>query len=186
MKKTWMCLYTCCVVRAVHLDLVPDLTTPAFLRCFRRFVSRRGLPSQMVSDNCKMFKAAAKAIREVKWIFNVPKAPWWGGFFERLVGCTKRCLRKAIGQAKLSQDELLTVLTEVEMVLNSRPLTVISSEDLEEPLTPSHLIVGRRILNAPDLQCPVPNEFDVSPNVFTKRARYLSTTINQFWQRWKE
>ena len=104
MKKTWMCLYTCCVVRAVHLDLVPDLTTPAFLRRFRRFVARRGLPSQMVSDNGKTFKAAAKAIQEVKWIFNVPKVPWWGGFFERLVGCTKRCLRKAIGQAKLSQD----------------------------------------------------------------------------------
>ena len=142
MKKAWICLYTCCVVRAIHLDLVSDQTTPAFLRSFRRFVARRGVPHQIVSDNGKMFKAAAKALRGVKWIFNVPKAPWWGGVFEHLVRCVKRCLRKMVGQAKLSADELLTVLLEVEMVLNSRPLTVVSAEDVEEPLTPSHLIVG--------------------------------------------
>ena len=53
--------------------------------------------------------------------------------FERLVRCVKRCLRKTVGQAKLSTDELLTALLEVEMVLNSRPLTVVSAEDLEEP-----------------------------------------------------
>ena len=55
----------------------------------------------------------------MKWVFNIPKAPWWGGIFERMVRSTKRCLRKIVGQAKLSYDELLTALTEVEIVLNS-------------------------------------------------------------------
>ena len=185
-NKVWICLYTCCVVRAVPLELVMDMTTPAFLRSFRRFVGRRGLPSQMVSDNGKTFKAAAKAMQDVKWIFNVPKAPWWGGVFERLVRSVKRCLKKMLGQAKLSYDELLTALVEVEMVLNSHPLTVVSTEDVEEPLTPSHLIVGRRLMDVPEPHCPEPDEFEVNCDTITKRARHLRTTINQFWQRWRK
>ncbi len=172
-NKVWICLYTCCVVRAVHLDLVPDLSTPTFLRSLKRFAACRGLPNQFISDNGKTFKAAAKAIRTlvnhegvqdhlrglgVKWIFNIPRAPWWGGFFERLVKFTKRCLRKVVGQAKLSYDELLTAITEVEAVINSRPLSYISMDDLEEPLTPSHLLVGRRILSLPDHLCRDINE----------------------------
>ncbi len=66
------------------------------------------------------------------------KAPWWGGFFERLIKSTKRCLRKIVGQGKLYYDELRTVLVEMEAVINSRPLTYLSAEDLDEPLTPSH------------------------------------------------
>ena len=81
-KKVWICLFTCCVVRAVHLELVMDMSTPTFLCYFRRFVDRRGLPKQMISDNGKTFKAAAKTISDIKWTFNVPKAPWWGGVFE--------------------------------------------------------------------------------------------------------
>lgn len=79
----------------------------------------------MISDNGKTFVAAAKTIKRVvsspevqnylegtgcEWRFNVPRAPWWGGLFERLVRSTKRCLRKALGQAKFSYDELLTAL----------------------------------------------------------------------------
>ena len=64
-KKVWICLYTCCVVRAVHLDLVSDLSTPAFLQSLKRFTARRGLPSKILSDNGQTFKAAAKAIHAV-------------------------------------------------------------------------------------------------------------------------
>ena len=98
----------------------------------------------MISDNGKVFKAAAKVIKNVlssakvqnycegigiRWRFNFPKAPWWGGLFEQLVRSTKRCMQKALGQAKLSYDELLTALVEVELVLNSRPFTYISADD---------------------------------------------------------
>ena len=185
-KKVWICLFTCCVVRAVHLELVMDMSTTTFLRCFRRFVGRRGLPKQMISDNGKTFKAAANTISDIKWTFNVPKAPWWGGVFERLVRSVKRCLKKMLGLARLTYDELLTALVEVELVLNSRPLTVVSTEDLEEPLTPSHLIVGHRLRDAPDLQFSDPEEFEVDSDVATKRATYLKRTIGQFWQRWRK
>ena len=83
----------------------------------------------------------------LQWLFNLEKAPWWGGMFERMVKSTKRCLRKAIGRAKLTYDELLTTITEVEMILNSRPLSYMANYDVEEPLTPSHLILGRRVIN---------------------------------------
>ena len=87
----------------------------------------------------------------MEWIFNLEKAPWWGGVFERMIKSVKRCLRKIIGRARLCYDELLTALTEVEMIVNSRPLSYVSTEDIEEPLTPSHLLVGQRILSLPDI-----------------------------------
>ena len=95
--KVWICLFTCCVVRAVHLELVVNLSVVSFIQCFKRFVSRRGLPRRLVSDNGKTFKGAAKFIRMimshydtrkhlsdlgVEWQFNVERAPWWGGVFE--------------------------------------------------------------------------------------------------------
>ena len=164
-KKVWICLYTCCVTRTVHLDIVPDLTPEAFLRSFRRFTARRGLPSKIVSDNATTFKSASKQItklmndpgvkqylseKRVQWIFNLERAPWWGGLFERMVRSMKRCLKKTIGGAKLTYEELMTVTVEVEMILNSRPLSYVSSEDVDEPLTPSHLLHGRRLLSLPD------------------------------------
>jgi len=199
-SKAWICLYTCCVTRAVHLDLVPDLSTEAFIRSFKRFVSRRGIPSKLVSDNGKTFKAAAKLIQSIvdhndvqhylsglgiKWIFNLPKAPWWGGLFERLVRTTKRCLRKTIGQARLTYDELSTVLVEVEAVINSRPLSYVTADDFEEPLTPSHLLIGRRILSLPDHLChQYEDAVESGHSLLTKQACHVNRTIDSFWKRW--
>ena len=80
---------------------------------------------------------------KLEWRFNLEKPPWWGGFFERMVGKVKRCLRKVLGNAKLTYDELLTTLVEIEGTLNSRPLTYAYDEVGVEVLTPSHLIFGR-------------------------------------------
>lgn len=153
-QKCWICLFTCCVTRAVHLELVYDLTTHAFIRCFKRFSARRGLPGLIISDNGTTFKGASKVILQmikrpevlqhfdglgIKWRFNIERAPWWGGLFERMVQSTKRCIRKYVGKAKLTQEELLTLTVEVEGVLNSRPLTHITTFEDGNPLTPSHL-----------------------------------------------
>ena len=106
--KVWTCLFTCLVVQAVHLETVTDLSTETFIRCLKRFAARRGIPLMFLSDNGKTFKAASRFIKAVfkedivqnqlsgwgvEWTFNVEKAPWWGGAFERLVRSTKKCLK---------------------------------------------------------------------------------------------
>ena len=100
-------------------------------------------------------------------------------------GDIKRCLRKVIRQAKFTYDELLTAIIEVEMVLNSRPLSYMSADDLDEPLTPFHLIVGRRLMSAPDHSDQDSDEFEVTPDTLTRETRHLSLIVNRFWERWR-
>ena len=99
----------------------------------------------------------------------------------------KRCLSKVIGRAKLSFDELLTVVTEAEMIVNSRPLSYVTSEDLDEPITPSHLLIGRRILSVPDNLCYSDDDetYEVTRAVLTKRMKYIGRTLDHFWERWR-
>jgi hypothetical protein len=124
---------------------------------FRRFASRQGLPATLLSDNAKTFKAAHKELRKIihspeveqflaekriTWKFIVERAPWWGGFWERLVRNVKRPLKKVIGKSSLSVDELQTILTEIEAVINARLITYVYGDDesVSYPLTPSDLI----------------------------------------------
>ncbi|MEW8544196.1 MAG: integrase [Candidatus Thiodiazotropha sp.] len=121
-QKAWVCLYTCLVTRAVHLELMHDMTTHEFLLGFRRFIARHGKPRKMISDNATQFKPASDCIdkllgqiltqndvvsyassHDIRWDFIVESAPWMGSFYERLVALVKRSLRKAIG--KVLSDE---------------------------------------------------------------------------------
>ena len=117
----------------------------------KRFISRRGIPTLIVSDNGKTFidYSVQKYVnsKNINWKFNVPTASWWGGVFEVLVKLTKKCLRKTLGNAHLTYEELETVLVETEGILNSRPLTFVYDEITEPPLTPSCLVIGRRLLD---------------------------------------
>ena len=167
-EKTYICLYTCASTRAIHLELTRSLTVDAFLLAFRRFSSRRGLPSTMVSDNAKTFEAASREISKIfksprvlrylaenriKWTFIVEKATWWGGFWERMVKIVKLCLKKSLGRSSLNFEELRTLLTEVESVVNLRPLTYVHDDHggLNYALSPSHLIYGRKISTLPNM-----------------------------------
>ena len=202
--KAWLCLYTCCTTRAVHLDLVPDLSTNTFVRSFRRFCARRGTPSLVVTDNAKTFKKADQALqslmekaemenhladRGIQWKFNVEKAPWQGGFFERMVKSAKRCLKKSIGKQALTYEELLTLVIEVEAVLNSRPLSYVAEDDTEEPLTPSHLMTGHRVLSLPDPTACGEKEdpdFQLTSENLPGRMKHLTAIKEKFWRRWKQ
>ena len=196
-RKVYIALFSCCVTRAIHLELVEDLSAEAFRRALRRFVARRGTPTLIVSDNAKTFQATEKALndlfnnpevaseldrKKVEWRFNLERAPWWGGFFERIVGSMKACLRKVLGNVRLTFDELLTVLVEVEGTLNSRPLTYDYNEVEHEVLTPSHLIFGRRIQSMPDEIAEEPDENESS---CSERFRYLTVKLAHFWKRWR-
>ncbi|XP_068685002.1 uncharacterized protein [Montipora foliosa] len=178
--------YTCASSRAVHLDVVPRLTTEAFVRSFKRFIARRGVPNLVVSDNGSTFKSEELkkllADHRIEWKLNVALAPWWGGFFERLVRSTKRCLKKTLGTARVSYEELLSVVVEIEGILNSRPLTYVDNK-LRSPLTPSQLVIGRRLLSKEE---KTPSEAPQTRSELSRRAKYLTTVLSQFWRRWQK
>ena len=160
MSKCYIVLFSCCITRAVHLELIHDLTAFSFIHVLRKFCARRGMPNLIISDNAKTSKSTAKALRkmneqrqmqdflagkQISWLFNLECASWWGGHFDRSVGSVKRCLKKVLGNAKLSFLQLEVVLFEVESTLNSRPLTYVYEDLSEEPLTPSHFLHNRRL-----------------------------------------
>ena len=97
-----------------------------------------------------------------------------------MICCVKHCLKKILKNTKLMYDELLTVKVEVECVKNSKPLTYVSSHDTEEPLTPSHLLIGRRILSIPN-KCATTEEDETDVQLLTRRQHYLSELLGQFW-----
>ena len=101
-----------------------------------------------------------------------------------MVKSVKRCLKKTLGNSLLTYDELLTALIEIEMVLNSRPLSFVSSDDLQEPLTPSHLLIGHRLLSLPLYNYSEDCDYNATIQAVnvTKRMAYL---LNQFWKRWQ-
>ena len=136
MYKCYIALFTCASTRAIHLELSPDLSANSFIRVLKRFIGRRGFPGLIISDNGTTFKdAKVKKFtleRNIEWKFNVPTASWWGGCFEICVKLVKRCLKKVLGNAKLSYEELESVLIETEGVLNSRPLTYVYKELSED------------------------------------------------------
>ena len=98
------------------------------------------------------------------------------------MGCVKRCLKKVLRNARLTYEELLTLLIQIEGVLNSRPLTYVDEEE-NEPLTPSHLVIGRRILSIPS-EPPDAGKCEVEKRVIVKRNKYLITVLGHFWKRW--
>lgn len=150
--KGWICIFTCAIYRAVHLELASTLATQGFLECLRRFIARRGRPSSIYCDNGTNFMSASNMLRkldwekitknssisQIEWYFNPPAAPWWGGWWERLIGILKSLLRKILGKASLSYESLYTVLCDTEAIINSHPLTYISEDPNDlKPLSPS-------------------------------------------------
>ena len=205
-SKVYICLFTCASTRALHLEIAEDMTTKAFLGGFRRFISRRGIPESILSDNAKTFKVGAKTLKSIatqmiekpesqkflsdhgiNWHFIPEAAPWWGGFYERMVGLVKRPLKKVIGRACLNVIELSTILTEVEAVLNSRPLTYTYVNTKEEgPLTPAHFLCGHRLLSLPDQQNSNEDYGNTTREELSRRAKYHETLIHSFWKRWQQ
>ena len=186
MFKSYIALITCASTRAVHLELTPDMGAEALIRASKRFQARRGIPRFIISDNGKTFKDLTVKSYVIEngtqWNFITERAPWFGGFYERLVQSVKRCLRKTLRNAKLNYEELNTHLIEVEGVLNSRPLTYLYDE-IGEPLTPSHLIMCRRILDRPNQR----EICDIVSNAksLKGRAKYLSIILEHFRTRFK-
>lgn len=166
--KGYICLFVRLATKAIHLELVSDLTTNAFLADFRRFSSRRGLPVKMMSDNGTTFVGAdhqmdhslSRFIHEtepeiaalaahdgVTWSFIPPAAPHFGGLWEAGVKSTKYHLKRILGNAVQTFEEMATTLTEIEGCLNSRPLCPMTTDPNDlTALTPAHFLTGGSLL----------------------------------------
>ena len=136
-------IFTGAASRTVHLDIGRNTGSSAFLR--------RGIPSLMISDNATCFKSEEVRLSEellrlgIRRKLIVESSPRWGGFWERLINSITRSLNRIIFRALVNYEELLTTITEIEAIMNSRPLTYIGNE-VDEILTPEHLLMGKRIL----------------------------------------
>ena len=164
-----------------------------FLLSLKRLIARRGRPEITYSDNAATFKAADKwlnkvrtdekfhaflADRAIHWRFNLSRAPWWGGQFERLIGLFKRAFYKAIGNNTLSWEELSEVVLDVEVVLNNRPLSYIE-DDVELPvLTPSSM------LNINPSALPELRPHHIDNRDLRKRAKFMIKCKESVWNRW--
>ncbi|XP_068234230.1 uncharacterized protein [Palaemon carinicauda] len=189
-KKLYKLLFTSAIVRAVHLELTGSMSLVDFMQALWRFAALRGIPSVIYSNNAKTFVATSSEVQKVfghlapKWRFNVPRSPWWGGWFEGLVGSVKIALKKTLGIRYVIKNELETTLIEIEACINSRPLTFVSDEpDLEHYLTPSHVILGRNITSKP----PVDIEpYVVTPDDLRDREEIGDKRLEQFWNVWRK
>ena len=139
--KIFSYVYVCCTFRAIHIELAPSLSAESFIDTFRRFISRRTRPDWVISDGQKGLKLAAQVLSNtfqaailsevttdfcgqnaIQWSFSVPLASFQMGLVERLVGIIKAAIRRAIGTRLLTLWELLTILAEIEALINARPL----------------------------------------------------------------
>ena len=204
--KRYGVLFTCLSSRAIHLEVSATLETDSFINALRRFISRRGpvrtircdQGSNLVGAKNELQKALSSMDqtrvrhflleRNCDWIefqLNVPSASHMGGVWERQIRTARNVLSVLLDQcgSQLNDESLQTLMTEVEAVVNSRPLTVenLTSPDALEPLTPNHLLTGKsRIV------LPPPGEFQRADLYLRKRWRRVQHLANEFWVRWKK
>lgn len=189
-EKRWGCIFVCMTTRAVHLELAPSLSTQDFLNCLRNFSNIRGQPAVIFCDNGTNFVRAQKLLADlseggangIKWKFQPPAAPHWGGTHEALVKSAKRALTLEEEQGArrhLREHELRTALCEVTGFLNSRPLTYKGSDVGDaRALTPNHFLIQRGSIEPP------PGEYASLDHRY--HFQYLQGLIDKVWERWTQ
>ncbi|GFX68999.1 integrase catalytic domain-containing protein [Trichonephila clavipes] len=185
--------------RAIHLELVTDLSADAFIAALKRFISHRGKCSDIYSDSGSNFVGAKRKLMEfeklaksdsynqnvskflndndIKWHQNVPGAPHMGGLWEAGIKSTKYHLKRVVGETKLTYEEFETFLTQIEACLNCIPLTPISNDPNDlSALMPGHFIIGRPLTSIPE-----PNYID-SNNSYLTKWQQIQKLVQQFWK----
>uniref|UniRef100_A0A914LDH4 Integrase catalytic domain-containing protein n=1 Tax=Meloidogyne incognita TaxID=6306 RepID=A0A914LDH4_MELIC len=202
--KYWICFWVCLTTRAISLDLVKDQSAPTFVLAFRRFCARFGSPTTFYSDQAPTFVSFRKMLLEksqygpIEWNLRTPFCPWKGGHYERLVGLIKYHLRRTLSKGTIpsvyTSDHIQTILTEIELIINSRPITFDSSNPADpRPLRPIDFFrplgYGNNLppfltpdtttdLNLPRKETPTNDTFQSLWSSLSQYAKY-------FWVKWK-
>ncbi|XP_057671252.1 uncharacterized protein LOC130902982 [Diorhabda carinulata] len=191
--KAWICIFICFASKAIHIELVTELSTNSFLNAFKRLIARRGFPSEIYSDNGSNFVGASNLINEIKddvfrnflidnriiWHFIPPRSPHHGGLWESAVRLTKYHLKRVLQNTLLTYENFYSLLVQIESIVNSRPLTPLSEDpDDSEVLTPGHFIIGAPLTFLPE------NSLDVKHSRLSCRYKQLRALFEQFWRSW--
>lgn len=201
--KAWVALFVCLVTKAVHLEVVSDLTSECFINALKRFIARRGKVALIYCDNATTFVGAKRELDEIyefiknentqtninsylskeniSWKFIPPRAPNFGGLWERLVRSAKQHMKKITMNACLTFEEAVTLFSEIESIINSRPLSPLSNNPSDlQLLTPAHFLIGESLTSI--------LEYDVThlPENRLNNWQKISQIKQHFWDRWKK
>ncbi|XP_058816901.1 uncharacterized protein LOC131680198 [Topomyia yanbarensis] len=196
--KAYVAVFVCFATKAVHIELVSDLSTAKFIEALRRFVSRRGLCNEIYSDNGRNFVGAANELRQIvrskdhqqtiardcaengiRWHFNPPRASHFGGLWEAAIASAQKHFVRVLGTHTLAYDSMETLLAQIECCLNSRPLVPLSDESTDlEVFTPGHFLTGAALKAVPDI--------DVTDIPFNRLRQWqpIQKMFQQLWKRW--
>ena len=197
--KRYGVIFTCLSIRAVHIEVAHSLETDSFLMALRRFIARRGQVKEIRSDNGTNFTGGERELREsinawnhnkiheallqkgIKWNFNPPYGSHYGGVWERCIRTTRKVLRALLQTQTVDDEGLVTLLCEVESIINGRPITTVSGDPNDpEPLTPNHLLLLRS-----EPQIP-PGLFQKEDSFSRRRWRQVQYLADIFWKRWSK
>lgn len=199
-QKGYIVIFICLSTRAIHIEIVVDQTAESFIAAFRRFIGRRGHVLHLYCDNGTNFVGANNILKleseeavddfnlkikeklatiNTTFHFNPSISPWMGGIWERGIGSIKHHLKRTIGNRVLTYEQLSTVLTQIEAVLNSRPISAMSEnpEDLDV-LTPGHFLIGSALLGPIE-----PNLMEENENRLS-RWQLCTRMKQEFWNKW--
>lgn len=207
--KIWVALFTCLCTRAIHLEVSNNLSAENFIDMLRRFIARRGKPQTLISDNGKQFTLAQKIVdpkcqknplnssayadflakNGISWSFITERAPWKGGFYERLIGLVKHHIRRILAKSALSESKILTILCEVEFIVNCRPISFVSdSRVTAQPIRPIDFLSPHVNTN---LLVPLTSSLGSQITRSNKEQLILSlehgqNKLQEFWKRWSK
>jgi len=188
--KRYGVLFTCLASRAIHIEVVDDLSTDAFINALRCFIAIRGPIRKLYSDRGTNFVGAANEFSAAKvfannqnfeWEFNTPHASHMGGVWERQIRTIRSILNSmlATNSNRLDIQTLRTLFYEIMAIINSRPLSTETEDGT--PLTPNHLLTMKS-----KIILPPPGQFDESDTYSRKRWRVVQSLANQFWSKWRK
>lgn len=196
--KGYVAVFVCLKTRAVHLELVSELTTAAFMVAYRRLTARRGRVTVLNSDNGTTFTGAAAEIQKIyaswrktaisdelnamrtTWEFITPVAPHQGGIWKAAVKSAKHHLKRIIGDHVLTFEEMTTLLCDIEACLNSRPLCATTDDAGDYTIiTPGHLLIGEPVV------APLSKSVKNTPTNHVDRWKLLLRAQEYFWIDWQ-
>ena len=199
--KCYAAIFVCMVTKAVHIEIVSDLTTENFLNALKRFINRRGFPANIYSDNASNFKGASNELLELfkllqskgfnetvnkfctenasQWHFIPPYSPNFGGLWEANVKLFKYHFKRVAYNRRFTFEQFQTFATEIEAIINSRPLTPMSVDPNDlTALTPGHFLIGD------SMKCLPSVDYESLPDNRLTAYEIITKIKNDFWKQW--